>query len=371
MNSPEAAPGPFSAQEEPVSALIGRPLALNPASNESLPQICNCVLRFDHISIEQGLSQSSVRVIFQDSRGFLWFGTEDGLNRYDGYTFKSYKPEPSNPNSISNGWINAIVEDQDGYLWVGTSLGGLNRYDPFKGDFTQYQHIGEQPTSVIDNHISALLVDRDNRLWIGTLSGLDRFDSKTESFHHYPYAEYQPKTDEGNVNNPDAQKNPGNVRYYTGSTQSDKLSSKNVSTIYQDSQGRLWIGTSDGGLNLFDEGSGKFTIYKNVEGEPISGDSKSTTISSNRITTITENTQGGLWIGTNSGLNLFNPETAEFQHFVNDEENSLSLIDNSINTLSTDSTGNLWIGTANGLDRLNEDIDHFIHYSNDPSFPKS
>ncbi|HZM24882.1 MAG TPA: two-component regulator propeller domain-containing protein [Anaerolineales bacterium] len=370
-NVPNAAPESISAQEEPVSALVSRPLAPNRASNESLPQICNCVLPFDHISIEQGLSQSSVRVIFQDSRGFLWFGTEDGLNRYDGYTFKSYKPEPSNPNSISNGWINTIVEDQGGYLWVGTSLGGLNRYDPFKGDFTQYQHIDGQPTSVIDNHISALLVDKDNRLWIGTLSGLDRFDSKTGAFHHYPYAEIQPKIDEGNVSNPDAQKNPGIVRYYTGSTQSDKLSSKNVSTIYQDSLGHLWIGTSDAGLNLFDEQLGKFTVYQYFEGGPLSGDIKPMTISSNRITAITENTQGKLWVGTNSGLNLFNPETAEFKRFLNDEENPQSLMDNSINTLFSDSTGNLWIGTANGLDRLNEDFDHFTHYSNDPSFPKS
>ena len=141
LDSSKASSEQLSTQEKPVSALISRPLAPNRTSNESLPQICNCVLRFDHISIEQGLSQSSVRVVFQDSLGFLWFGTEDGLNRYDGYTFKSYKPEPSNPKGISNGWINAIVEDQDGYLWVGTSLGGLNRYDPLKGEFTQYQHV--------------------------------------------------------------------------------------------------------------------------------------------------------------------------------------------------------------------------------------
>lgn len=364
INSPKAAPESFSAQDKPVSALISRPLAPNRASNESLPQICNCVLRFDHISIEQGLSQSSVRVIFQDSRGFLWFGTEDGLNRYDGYTFKSYKPEPSNPTSISNGWINAIVEDQDGYLWVGTSLGGLNRYDPFKGEFTQYQHADGQPTSVKDNHISALLVDRDNRLWIGTLNGLDRFEPESESFRHLPYAEIQPKAVEGNVNNPDAQTNPGNARYYPDSIQSDKLSSKNVSTIFQDSIGRLWIGTSDGGLNLFDEGSGTFTVYQNIESKP-------TTISSNRITALTENSQGDLWIGTNSGLNLFDPETGEFKLFMNDEKDPFSLMNDSINTLSTDSTGNLWIGTSNGLDRLHEDLDHFIHYSNDPSFPKS
>jgi len=154
MEPSPTAPGPDSGP-------ISRPPVLSLTSNESLPQICNCALRFEHISIEQGLSQSSVRVIFQDSRGFLWFGTEDGLNRYDGYTFKTFKPEPSNPNSLSDGWITSIAEDQNGYLWVGTRLGGLNRYDAFSGQFVQYQHLEEQPTSLNDNHISALMVDQD------------------------------------------------------------------------------------------------------------------------------------------------------------------------------------------------------------------
>jgi hypothetical protein len=104
------------ATPEVVSTPTSRPVAPSRILYTSLPRVCNCVLRFDHISIEQGLSQSSARVIFQDSRGFLWFGTEDGLNRYDGYTFKTYKPDPDDPASLSGRWINSIVEDQDGFL---------------------------------------------------------------------------------------------------------------------------------------------------------------------------------------------------------------------------------------------------------------
>src|SRR5688500_1354643 len=125
-------------------------------SASSLPQICNCVMRFDHISIEQGLSQSSVRVIFQDSRGFLWFGTEDGLNRYDGYTFKTYKPDPDAQNSLSDRWITSIVEDKEGYLWIGTRLGGLNRYDPHTEDFIHFLHKDSNPASLSDNHVNVL-----------------------------------------------------------------------------------------------------------------------------------------------------------------------------------------------------------------------
>src|SRR6185369_4618071 len=94
----------------------GRPPALSHVSPSSLPPICECVLRFDRISIEQGLSQSSVHAMIQDSRGFMWFGTEDGLNRYDGYAFKTYKPDPDVPTSLSDRWITSITEDKDGYL---------------------------------------------------------------------------------------------------------------------------------------------------------------------------------------------------------------------------------------------------------------
>src|SRR3990172_7828787 len=214
-------PTPLAALEAD-SAPNSRPPALNRISQPSVPEICNCVLRFDNIGIEQGLSQSSVRVIFQDSRGFLWFGTEDGLNRYDGYTFKVYKREPSNPNSMSDGWVTAITEDRDGYLWIGTRLGGLNRYDPVSGQFTQYQYNEGDRTSLADNHISALLVDRDNQLWVGTLSGLDRFDAETQSFTHYPYAIPLPSIDGGNADNPDAVSNTNIFKNEPGiSTQSE------------------------------------------------------------------------------------------------------------------------------------------------------
>ena len=109
-----------SAQDKAVSTPTSHPAAPSRVAPASLPQICKCVLRFDHISIEQGLSQSSVWVIFQDSRGFLWFGTEDGLNRYDGYAFKTYKPDPDVPSSLSDRWITSIAEDKDGYLWIAT-----------------------------------------------------------------------------------------------------------------------------------------------------------------------------------------------------------------------------------------------------------
>ena len=174
---PSPAPSATTSQDRAVSTPASRPLAPSQVAPASLPQICNCVLRFDHISIEEGLSQSSVRVIFQDSRGFLWFGTEDGLNRFDGYTFKVYKPDPDAPNSLSDRWITSIVEDKDGYLWIGTRLGGLNRYDPRTEQFSHFLHDDENPSSLSANHINILYLDKSDNLWLGTSKGIDLFDA--------------------------------------------------------------------------------------------------------------------------------------------------------------------------------------------------
>src|SRR6266540_2336858 len=169
------------ATPEAVSTPTSRPSAPSRVAPASLPQICKCVLRFDHISIEQGLSQSSVWVIFQDSRGFLWFGTEDGLNRYDGYTFKTYKPDPDVPSSLSDRAITAIIEDKDGYLWIATRQGGLNRYDPRTEEFTRFVHDDLNSTSLNDNHVNVLYLDKDDRLWVGTHNGLDLMNRTTNT----------------------------------------------------------------------------------------------------------------------------------------------------------------------------------------------
>ena len=180
--------GPLDSHPVQVTAAPTEPPAApSQVSPASLPPICNCILRFDHISIEHGLSQSSVQVIFQDSRGFLWFGTEDGLNRYDGYNFTIYKPDPDAINSLSDRWITSIVEDQEGYIWIGTRLGGLNRYDPRTEEFSHFLNDEMNPASLIDNHINALYIDKRGNLWIGTANGLDLFDRGTGTFRHYVY----------------------------------------------------------------------------------------------------------------------------------------------------------------------------------------
>jgi ligand-binding sensor domain-containing protein/signal transduction histidine kinase len=321
---------------EADSAPTSLPPGQNRVSPASLPEICNCVLRFDQISIEEGLSQSSVHVILQDSRGFMWFGTQDGLNRYDGYTFKTYKPYPDEPNSLSDRWILSLLEDKDGYLWIGTRLGGLNRFDPRTETFTRFLHDNDVPSSISDNHVNVLYLDRSDRLWVGTSQGLDMFDRRSNRFIHYAY---DPSIQEG-------------------------ITGKTITAIFQDSHARLWVGTSAGGLNLFDTQSNTFTSYQ-------SNPKIKNTISDDYITSIAEGSNKVLWVGTQNGLNKFRPETGNFERFQHDENDEQSIGSNMVNALHVDATGNLWIGTDNGLDRLSKATQHFIHYRNDPTYARS
>lgn len=342
LPTPEADPAPSSAA-----------LVENRVAPASLPEICNCVLRFDHISIEEGLSQSSVRVILQDRRGFMWFGTEDGLNRYDGYTFKSYKPDLYSPNSISDRWITAIVEDADGYLWVGTRQGGLNRYDPGTDTFTRFLHDDQNASSLRSNQINVLLLDHANNLWVGTNSGVDRFQRESQSFEHLGM-------------------NP---------SPSWDLSGRNITAMYEDQLGNFWVGTTDGGLGRLDPDDGKalFFAYRNEEENVsiLSGENDTSTreneetISHNHVTSIVEDQDGVLWVGTRSGLNQFLPETGSFRRFMHDDDKPNTISNNMVYDLFVDSTGNLWIATSDGLNRFESDSEEFVQYRNDPAFSKS
>jgi len=338
------------------SASSSRPVLPNRELQKSLPEVCDCVLRFDHLNIEQGMSQSSVHIIFQDSRGFLWMGTQDGLNRYDGYTFKIYKPDPDVPSSLSDRWITSILEDADGFLWIGTRQGGLNRFDPRLEKFSQFTHEAANPASLSDNHVNTLFIDRKGNLWVGTERGLDRLDKNQNGFKHFLNSLPQP----------------------------DKTTDIRVTAMHQDRRGKFWVGTGGDGLIWLDPESNQTEIFQSNPENP-------STISSDFVNAIVEDEKTYiLWVGTRSGLNRFDPNTGRFTRFQRQEageedpmseengpidiieKNSAyqSLSNNTINSLLFDSTGNLWVGTANGLNRYHAGTG-FVHYFNDPAFSKS
>ena len=307
------------------------------------------VVQFEHLSIEDGLSQNAGLAIFQDSKGYLWIGSQDGLNRYDGFAFKIYKHNPEDPSSISHNSILAITEDKDGYLWIGTWGGGLDRFDPVTETFVSYRSDPTEPASLSSDTVTSIKQDSSGALWVGTLAGLDRYDPSKNGFDHF----------RNDPNDPDS------------------LSSDAISVIFEDSNHRLWIGTGangveGSGLNRLDPATGKAFRYQHDK-------SDSQSLASNNIASIYESFDGTFWIATGgfslhgAGLDQFDPHTGTARHFSNNPKVPDSLSANDLMTLWGDSSGMLWIGTwSNGLNLMKlSNPGHFLHYQNDPFFSES
>lgn len=285
------------------------------------------ILRFERIGLEEGLSQSVVYAIAQDQFGFLWFGTSDGLNRYDGHSFEVFQPDPDDPTSISDRWITSLLSDSHDNLWVGTLRGGLNLYDHTTGKFIPYLNKSVNTSGLASNHVTALLEDREGYLWVGTNKGLDRFDPQTGELLHFRSA-------------------PG---------QQNSLPGNYVTMLYEDSHGMIWVGTGNNGLSSINTTDFSFTTYVKEKEDTNS-------LASNTIHDIVEDHQGYLWVATPDGVNRISPDRNIFIHYTNDTSNPNSIIDNNVHTLYIDRAGILWLGTENGLDRYDFDTYRFIHY---------
>ena len=308
-------------------------------------------LRFIRYTVEEGLSQNSVTALLQDRQGFLWVGTQNGLNRFDGYDFTIFRPNPQNANSLSHGAVNALFEDRDGIIWIGTWGGGLNRYDPHTGQFTRYQHAPDDAASLSNDIVTAIHEDHQGRLWVATCGGglnlLDRAAGRFSRFSHDP-------------------------------TNLDSLSSDNLSTIFEDGAGSLWIGTGcygnpGAGLNRFDPETGKAIHYQHDPDDPRS-------LSNDNVSAITQDLTGNLWIGTGgytltgSGLNRLDPQTGQFTRYQHDPADPSSLSSNDIMGLMIDPSGILWVGTwGGGLDMadLLVDPERFYHQRSSSANPES
>jgi signal transduction histidine kinase/ligand-binding sensor domain-containing protein/DNA-binding response OmpR family regulator len=287
---------------------------------------------FARISTLNGLSQSNVTCITEDKMGFLWFGTQNGLNRYDGYGFTVFRNDPKDPTSISNNHIKTLELDLDGNLWVGTWGGGLNRFNAEKATFIHYLP-DTTNGRIADNFITALLADKNGQLWIGTEDqGLERMDLRTR---HNSYYEHDP-------------------------TNNNSLSNNHVTAIMEDIQHRIWVSTFSGGLNLMDPLTGAFTCYQHDR-------HRKGSLAANNVSSLLEDSRHRIWVATyGGGLDLWMPETRSFRHFKNDPANANSLALDNIRSLTEDDRGNLWIGTENGgLSILNPQTATFRTYTRD------
>jgi len=285
------------------------------------------VTQFERFSLEQGLSQVSIFTMIQDNKGFLWLGTQDGLNRFDGYNFKVFHHDPDFPGSISNNNINTLYMDSANVLWVGTNGGGLSYLDTKTETFVHFKHDDLKPNSLSDNIVWAIIEESPGIYLIGTENGLNRFNILSGEFDHFKH----------NIDDPDS------------------LSANRISALYKDSRNMVWVGTYDGGLNSFNLQEKKFTRYKH---EPL----KLNSLSNDRINAILEDSEGLLWVGTENGLNRFDIKNNTFTQFKSSNKGD-SLSHNNIRTLAKDRNGILWVGTeGGGLNRHNIYDEGFTHY---------
>ena len=341
-------------------------------------------ITFEGLLGEEELPGSSVPSIFQDSKGFLWFGTDDGLSRYDGYTFTVYRQEPGNPHSLSYNSINVIYEDRSGTLWIGTDGGGLNRFDRDIEQFTHYWHDPDDPSSLSHNVVSSIYEDRSGMLWIGTLGGgLNSFNQETGRFTRYQAEATSPDNSESDFIRSLYEDQSGTlwigtthglytfdreteqVLKFADFTDFSETSQHDVVAIYEDASEMLWIGTNCG-LFVLDRKTNRFTPYQHDPSEPYS-------LSHNHVTSILEDQKGTLWFGTQGGgLDRFHRETHQFIHYKADAAVANGLKSNYISTLYEDRSGILWIGSVEGgINKFRREKERFRHYRHDPDNPQS
>lgn len=319
-------------------------------SHQTSPQtnIPEGKIHFKHLTREQGLSDSFNLCILQDNKGFMWIGTSDGLDRYDGRRIKVYKHSPDNVNSLGANVIKFLYEDKSGVLWVGTGGGGLNKYNCLLENFTRYISKPNDLFSISSNVVSSIYEDKSGTLWIGTQDGgLNKFNRENEQFICFKNKPEDPTS----------------------------LSNNSVTSIYEDSKGNLWIGTTGGGLNKFDRINQTFTRFIHNPDDPSS-------LSHDYVTGICEDNFGVLWISTNGGgLNKVtyknNLHHLAFIRYKHNPNNPASLNDNDIANLYIDKNNIIWIGTwGGGLIKMIPSLNYnfspsFVLYEYDPLDPFS
>ncbi len=309
---------------------------------------------FDHFNVEKGLSQNSVLTIIQDKEGFMWFGTQYGLNRYDGYRFKIYR-NTGLKNAISANEINYLFNDHEQNLWVATS-NGLNKYNPEKDAFEKIVINSSKKWS--GSHvITCIYEDRKSNLWIGSINGL------TKMVKNPPYkSELFLKSGLNGLasNEIKAISEDDSGKIWVGTTkgltvidqinghyafktyQADgkpgSLADNYITTIVTDKQHRMWVGTQSGGFSTFNKKTNAFVNYNN---------GKNGAVNDNIRKMIFDN-KGNLWIGSLEGLMIMNPSTGKISSIKHDTENRKSLSQNSVYSLFMDKANAIWVGTYFG-----------------------
>lgn len=371
--------------------------------------------RFNQLNTAHGLSHNQVRTIFQDSWGYLWIGTSDGLNRYDGYNLRIFRHEPGNPGSLNDNMVSSLFEDSKGRLWVGTTQGalhlyhrendtfehyifgstimdiaedhqgqlwlgtwqGLHRFDPESLARTHYAAEPDYPDRLGEQRITRILIDGQNRLWIATANGLYKRNEQSDRFVRFLHADEQSgtqgvfirdmqRTETGRfimatagegvlVFHPDHGVEH-RFRHDPGNPHS--VHSDDLFRILRDCMGRYWVGGEDSGLSFFNHERHDFRYFQHETGNPHS-------LNANGISALYESRDHTLWVGTqNGGISYLHLQPDRFEHYEFESFNAQSLSHNQILSFAEGANGSVWIGTdGGGINRFDPETGVFAAYS--------
>jgi signal transduction histidine kinase/ligand-binding sensor domain-containing protein/CheY-like chemotaxis protein len=310
--------------------------AFSPVALAAAPIPATRPMYFEHLTMRDGLSMSTINSILQDSHGYVWLATEAGLNRYDGYTVRQFRRDRGNPHGLASDYVWSMAEDAQGDLWLATDGGGVVRWERNTETFQQFRHDPQQPESLASDTVRALLIDSKGRIWAGTKDrGLDIFDPRTGTARHYRHRD----------------------------SDAYSLPSDAIGALYTDHEGQVWVG-SDGGLSRYDSMVDGFVTY---------GDAMSAAkIRDPRVRAIREDHNGALWIGTvNDGLARLDQNGSRFTVFRHDAGDAHSLSHDHVWAVLEDSAKRLWVATADGLDLFDQKSESFVRYGHDADNPQS
>ena len=382
-------------------------------------------LRFEQLSVEQGLAQESILAIVQDGDGFMWFGSQAGLSRFDGYRVTTYRNDVGNPRSLVNNWVRVLHVDRAGRLWIGTD-GGLDRFDPATQGFVHYQprepgargngnrhihalaedgqnglwlatgdglqrfdmnsgafkvwhHVPGAASSLADDQVNALALDAGGRLWVGTASGLDSLAPGASAFEHHALAAAGARRNTVHSLLVDANQNlwigslagleswklaagPA-ARRLLGPEQG--IAHGEVSVLFQDSDSTVWAGSHDSGLYRWLPQARRFNNYRNQPAD-------SHSLADNRVSSLFRDRVGTFWVGTwYAGVSRVDLGSGGFARIVKLADGPATLSDNKVRAIADDGAGKLWLGTNDGLNYLDPASGATRVYRHQPDNPDS
>ena len=385
-------------------------------------------LRFEHLSVDQGLAQESVLAAAQDSDGFMWFGTQAGLSRFDGYRVITYRNNVADSRSLANNWVKVLYVDRSGRMWVGTD-GGLDRYDPStqsfihyvpdekarrgngnrhvkaiaddgrqglwlgtgdglqhfdiaSGKFELWHHQAGDPASLADDQVNALAVDAGGRVWVGTNTGLDSMAPGARGFTHHRAPGADPRFDVVQALLVDAAQTlwiaslagveTWKTAVATGAPhqrrvmgQAQGIKPGHMTTLYQDVDANVWVGSQFDGLYVWQEAAGRFVNYRYTPGD-------SHSLADNQVSALYRDRVGTFWVGTwYAGVSRVDLNSGGFARIVRQPGTPASISDNKVRAILEAGPGKLWLGTNEGLNLLDVETGVTRVYSHDPANPNS